>query len=203
MIARKMGTVYQEASHVTALECCINKTAYPVPPPLPPLSIPPQCPSPPHKVLKHCNESAGRRPTVEVVEEVIAEHPPPPSNTFQAGSLLAARAPVHMALTAATIGRFPSMQTLQQSQAQAAAADCDQEALPQSQVTCRLHIFTDTWHDNALVHAIDVALSQHNTTYTPFSNRRCRLSFATMCRIAPVQALAMALSCPEERPCCS
>lgn len=71
---------------------------------------------------------------VEVVEEVIAEHPPPPSKAFQAGSLLAARAPVHMAMTAATIGHFPAMQTLQQSQAQPAAAEYDLEMMSQQQV---------------------------------------------------------------------
>ena len=86
-------------------------------------------------VLTMCCNDTGRKPVVEVVEEVIAEHPPPASNTFQAGSLLAGRAPVHLAMTAATIGRFPSMQATQQAQTQA-AAECSPDDFTQPQVSC-------------------------------------------------------------------
>lgn len=84
--------------------------------------------------VQHCDVT-GRKPVVEVVEEVIAEHPPPASNTFQAGSLLAARAPVHLAMTAATIGRFPSMQSTQQAQTQG-AAECSADSMLLPQVSC-------------------------------------------------------------------
>jgi len=38
-------------------------------------------------------------PVVEMVEEVIAEHPAPPLSPYTPGTKLATRAPVHAALT--------------------------------------------------------------------------------------------------------
>jgi len=52
-------------------------------------------------------------PVVEMVEEVIAEHPAPPLSPYAPGTKLATRAPVHAALTASIRSHFPGLPDVQ------------------------------------------------------------------------------------------
>ena len=52
-------------------------------------------------------------PVVEMVEEVIAEHPAPPLSPYTPGTKLATRAPVHAALTASIRSHFPGLPEVQ------------------------------------------------------------------------------------------
>lgn len=69
----------------------------------------------------------------EVVDEVIAQHPAPPLSPFAPGSRLAARGPVHNALTASTRSHYPGLSAAQQP-AEAGAPECDDESPPEQQV---------------------------------------------------------------------
>lgn len=57
--------------------------------------------------------AAGSAKAIEVVDEVIAEHPGPPVSAFAPGSRLAARAPVHNALTASIRNHYPALTAAQ------------------------------------------------------------------------------------------
>lgn len=109
-----------------------------------------------------CIVDAGQAAAAEVVEEVIAEHPPPPSATFQAGSKLAGRAPVHLAMTAATLSHFPS---LHPSQTQALAGGCDTDSLPHAQVSHTF--FVDLLAAQVLHLAVTAAALSHPACLYP------------------------------------
>jgi len=68
-------------------------------------------------------------PVVEMVEEVIAEHPAPPLSPYTPGTKLATRAPVHAALTASIRSHFPGLPEVQPMH-----DGCDAEEPPQPQV---------------------------------------------------------------------
>ena len=71
----------------------------------------------------------------EVVDEVIAQHPAPPLSPFAPGSRLAARGPVHNALTASTRSHFPGLSAAQQpAEAGTPGSECDDENPPKQQV---------------------------------------------------------------------
>ena len=71
----------------------------------------------------------------EVVDEVIAQHPAPPLSPFAPGSRLAARGPVHNALTASTRGHYPALSAAQHpADSGVPAAEFNDENLSKSQV---------------------------------------------------------------------
>ena len=74
-------------------------------------------------------------PDAEVVDEIIAEHPAPPLAPYAPGSRLAARGPVHTALTASIRSHYPDLPAALQSVEGLSAGDCDSEEIPLPQVT--------------------------------------------------------------------
>lgn len=82
---------------------------------------------------------AGRVHVTEAVEEVIAQHPAPPLSQFAQGSRLAARGPVHNALTASTRSHYPGLSAAQQpAEGRGPGAECDDDSPPKVQVGLRM-----------------------------------------------------------------
>ncbi|KAL0051980.1 hypothetical protein WJX82_005745 [Trebouxia sp. C0006] len=81
----------------------------------------------PHKSRRESGTSSA--PVVEMVEEVIAEHPAPPLSPYTPGTKLATRAPVHAALTASIRSHFPGLPEVQPMH-----DGCDAEEPPRPQV---------------------------------------------------------------------
>lgn len=73
---------------------------------------------------------------MEVVDEVIAEHPAPPLSPFSPGSKLAARGPVHTALTASIRSHFLGLPASQQAAEGMPGGNSDAEtpSMPQVEV---------------------------------------------------------------------
>ncbi|KAL3152962.1 hypothetical protein ABBQ38_011992 [Trebouxia sp. C0009 RCD-2024] len=84
----------------------------------------------PHKP----RQESERAQATEVVDEVIAEHPGPPVSAFSPGSRLAARAPVHSALTASMRNHFPALTATQHTPQSVAGSGCGAETPPTPQV---------------------------------------------------------------------
>ena len=78
--------------------------------------------------------TAGMAQATEVVDEVIAEHPGPPVSPFSPGSRLAARAPVHNALTASMRSHFPALTAAQHAPQTVSGSGCGAEGPPTPQV---------------------------------------------------------------------
>lgn len=87
----------------------------------------------PHRIDTHL-PSTGRPQATEVVEEVIAQHPGPPVSAFSPGSRLAARAPVHNALTASMRNHFPALTAAQHAPQSVAGFGCGTDTPPMPQV---------------------------------------------------------------------
>ncbi len=80
----------------------------------------------------HVHAGPSSAPVVEIVEEIIAEHPTPPLSPYASGSRLAARGPVHAALTASIRSHFPGLPAAQPSME---GDECDAENPPPPQVS--------------------------------------------------------------------
>ena len=78
--------------------------------------------------------SAGSAQAVEAVDEVIAQHPAPPLSPFAPGSKLAARGPVHTALTASIRSHYPALPAAQHPAESAPGAESDAVNPPTPQV---------------------------------------------------------------------
>ena len=78
--------------------------------------------------------AASSAPVLEVVDEVIVEHPTPPLSPYAPGSRLAARGPVHTALTASIRNHYPALPAAQQSAEGLLSPHTDAENPPPPQV---------------------------------------------------------------------